>query len=144
MHQANFKAKKLQRKSLRTKCFSILFSNTEGPDYRFSTVSTNNLPAEWRLDIEDDDIALEYEDQLNLVYNPRPSSVIDRFEVAGQFVRSVVQVFIEDNDSKKNMYAVHIFKFKNHVNFPYDNRVRLHHLKSVHVKWSFFALNCSV
>ena len=69
-------------------------------------MSTNNLPAEWRLDIEDDDIALEYDDQLNLVYNPRPSSVIDRFEADGQFVRSVVPVFIEDNDSKDNMFRV--------------------------------------
>ena len=69
-------------------------------------MSTNNLPAEWRLDIEDDDIALEYDDQLNLMYTPRPSNVIDRFEADGQFVRSVVPVFIEDNDSKDNMFRV--------------------------------------
>ena len=85
------------------------FSSTEGPDYRFSAVSTNNLPAEWRLDIEDDDIALEYEDQLNLVYNPRPSNLIDRFEADGQFVRSVVSVFIKDNDRKANMNIYNIY-----------------------------------
>ena len=86
--------------NLKRKCS---FSSTEGPDYRFSAVSTNNLPAEWRLDIEDDDIALEYEDQLNLVYNPLPSNLIDRFEAGGQFVRSVVSVFIKDDDRKTNM-----------------------------------------
>jgi len=64
-------------------------------------VSTNSLPAEWRLDIEDDDIALEYDDQLNLIYNPLPSNLIDRFEAGGQFVRRVVLVSIEDNDSKQ-------------------------------------------
>ena len=63
-------------------------------------MSTDSLPAEWRLDIEDDDIALEYDDQLSLVYYPRPSNLIDRFEADGQFVRRVVLVFIEDNDSK--------------------------------------------
>ena len=66
-------------------------------------MSINNLPAEWRLDIVDDAIALEYDDQLNLVYSPRPSNVIDQFEADGQFVRSVVPVFIEDNDSKANI-----------------------------------------
>ena len=90
------------------------FSFTEGPDYRFSTVSTNNLPAEFRLDIEDDDIALEFNDQLRLVYLPRPSNLIDRFERDGQFIRSSVSVFIEDNDSKaciyglNNAFSIHI------------------------------------
>ena len=84
----------------------ILFSFTEGSDYRFSEVSTNNIPAEWRLDIQDDDIALEYDDQLNLTYSPRPSNVIDRFEADGQFVRSTVAVYIEDNDGKPNMLAI--------------------------------------
>ena len=76
-------------------------------------MSTNNLPAEWRLDIEDDDIALEYDDQLNLVYSPRPSNLIDLFEAGGQFVRRVVPVFIEDNDSKANMFRVHILESRN-------------------------------
>ena len=76
-------------------------------------MSTNNLPAEWRLDIEDDDIALEYDDQLNLVYSPRPSNLIDLFEADGQFVRRVVPVFIEDNDSKANMFRVHILESRN-------------------------------
>ena len=93
-------------------CLTKLFSkihvvtsfSTEGPDYRFSTVSTNNLPAEWRLDIEDDDVALEFTDQLNLVYRPRPSNLIDRFEAGGQFVRSNVPVYIADNDCKTNTH----------------------------------------
>jgi len=76
-------------------------------------VSTSNLPAQWILDIEDDEIALEYDDQLNLVYNPRPSILIDRFESDGQFVRSVVQVFIKDNDSMANMFRVHILESRN-------------------------------
>ena len=83
-----------------------LFSFTEGPDYRFSIVSTSNLPAEWRLDIKYDDIALEHDDQLNLVYNPRPSNLIDRFEADGQFVRRIVPVFIEDIDSKTKMTCI--------------------------------------
>ena len=76
-------------------------------------MSTNNLPAEWRLDIEDDDIAFEYDDQLKLVYNPRPSNLIERFEAGGQFVRRVVPVFIKDNDSKGNMFRVHILESRN-------------------------------
>ena len=75
-------------------------------------MSTNNLPAEWRLDIEDDDIALEYDDQLNLVYSPRPSNLIDLFEADGQFVRNVVPVFIKDSDSMANMLRVHILESK--------------------------------
>ena len=63
-------------------------------------MSTNELPAEWQLDIEDDDIALEHGDQFNLVYTPRPSNIVDLFEADGQFVRSVISVSIEDNDRK--------------------------------------------
>ena len=83
-----------------------LFSFTEDSDYKFSAASTNNLPAEWRLDIQDDDITLEYDDQLNLTYSPRPLNVIDWFEADGQFVRSTVAVYIEDNDGKLNMLAL--------------------------------------
>ena len=64
-------------------------------------MSTNNLPAEWRLDIEDDDIAFEYDEQLNLVYNPRLSNLIDQFELDDQFVRKIVSVFIKDNEGKQ-------------------------------------------
>ena len=76
------------------------FSSAEGPDYRFFSISTNNLPAEWQLDIEDNDIALEFEDQLNLVYYPRPFNIITRFEADKQFVRNITSVYIEDNDRK--------------------------------------------
>ena len=80
------------------------FSSVEGPDYRFSTTSTNHLPAEWRLDIEDNDIALEYDDQLNLVYYPRPfSNITTRFEAGKQFIRSKTCVYIEDNDRKPTL-----------------------------------------
>ena len=87
----------------------VSFSTTEGPDYRFPIISTNNLPAEWRLDVEDDDTALEYDDKLNLVYSPRPSNVIDRFEAENQFVRYNASVHIDDNDSKSNVQTLMFF-----------------------------------
>ena len=58
-------------------------------------------------DIEDDDIALEYDDQLDLVYFPRPSNLISRFEADNQFVRTNVPVHIQDNDSKLNIVYVY-------------------------------------
>ena len=64
------------------------------------------------------------------MYSPRPSNLIDRFEADGQFVRSVVRVTIEDNDSKANMFRVHILESKNEVNFLCDYRVRLYHFKN--------------
>lgn len=85
--------------------YTIFLSSTVNRDYRFNTLSTNARPTEeqaleWRLDIEDDDLALEYAEQLNLVYSPRISDLIDRFEAGGQFIRHTVPVFIMDNDSK--------------------------------------------
>ena len=81
-------------------CKTLSSFVTVGKDYRFYQVSTNNLPTQWRLDIEDDDIALEYDDRLNLVYSPRPSWLISRFEANNQFVRIDAPVYIQDNDSK--------------------------------------------
>ena len=82
------------------------FPFTEGSDYRFSSIFTNTLPAEWLLNIEDDDIALEYDDQLILVYSPHPSTMIDRFEESNQFVRYNTSVHIVDNESKPYMHNV--------------------------------------
>lgn len=73
---------------------------TEGSDYTFVEVSTNNLPAEWQVNVEDDDIALEFRDELQLVYIPRGPNLIPDFESDNQFVRSTVRIYIEDNDSK--------------------------------------------
>ena len=83
-----------------------LSSFTEGSDYRFLAASTNTLPAEWTLDIQDDDIALEYDDHLILTYSPLPFNLTDRFKADGQFVRSTAAVYIEDNDGKTNMLAI--------------------------------------
>lgn len=73
---------------------------TEGSDYTFVEVSTNNLPAEWQVNVEDDDIALEFGDELELVYGPRSANLIPEFERDNQFVRSTLRIYIEDNDSK--------------------------------------------
>jgi len=98
------------------------FSSAEGPDYRFSNTSTNHLPAEWQLDIEDNDISLEFEDQLNLVYYPRPFNIITRFEADKQFVRNIASVYIEDNDRKPililcNIKSVWVISFSKDTKF---------------------------
>lgn len=77
---------------------------TENLDYTFVEVSTNNLPAEWQVNIEDDDIALEFGDELELVFTPRSASLIPEFERNNQFVRSTLRIYIEDNDSKTLMW----------------------------------------
>lgn len=51
----------------------------------------------------DDEVALEYEDKLSLVYSSLDHSLIARFEEDKQFVRSNISVYIEDNDGKFNM-----------------------------------------
>lgn len=69
-------------------------------------MSTTNLPAKWQLDIVDDDIALEYNDELRLQYFPNFSLTISWFEEHSHFIRNIVSVEIEDNDSMR--YMLHI------------------------------------
>ena len=51
------------------------------------------------LDTIDDTIALEYNEQVILIYAPEPPELIDLIEEAGEFIRNTAPVIIKDNDS---------------------------------------------
>ena len=92
-------------------------------------MSTTNLPAKWQLDIVDDDIALEYNDELRLQYFPNFSLTISWFEEHSHFIRNIVSVEIEDNDSMNYSIMLHIPMYKSRQRHtftestrdPYDN-----------------------
>ena len=56
--------------------------------------------AEIRLFIANDQITLEYNDRVTLVYTPSNRAIIPGIEAAGEYVRSVATVNIIDNDRK--------------------------------------------
>ena len=91
-------------------------------------MSTNILPTEWQLYIKDDYIALEYDEQLNLQYSPRPSNLISRFENENQFIRSTVSVTIEDNDSKAYSLILNLLEL-NAESIRGEKPVHLHNLQ---------------
>ena len=56
--------------------------------------------AEIRLFISNDEITLEYDDSVILIFTPNNAAIITGLEAQGEYVRDTVTVQITDDDSK--------------------------------------------
>ena len=64
---------------------------------------TSALPsAEIRLFTANDEVTLEYDDRVRMVFNPTAANLITALEAVGEYVRNTAIVNIIDNDCKHN------------------------------------------
>ena len=70
-------------------------------DYQHLLLTIHGITSNvsFSLDTIDDAIALEYNEQVILIYAPEPPELIDLIEEAGEFIRNTAPVIIKDNDS---------------------------------------------
>ena len=70
--------------------------------YRLSPVSVSIDGAEIRLFTAKDEITLEYDDRILLMYTPSAAGLIPGVEGEGEYIRDTAIVRIIDNDSKNH------------------------------------------
>ena len=74
--------------------------SAEASDFeRLSLISVTNT-ADIRLFASNDDISLEYDDRVRLVFTPDNLAVVPGVEGLGQYIRTTATVKIIDNDGK--------------------------------------------
>ena len=64
---------------------------------------TSTLSAEIRLFTANDEVTLEYDDRVQLNFDPIPADLITGLEALGEYVRNTAIVNIIDNDCKFHM-----------------------------------------
>ena len=71
-----------------------------------TTREAGSLTIPIRLLAVDDDLTLEYDDRVILTFNPAVSGLLERVELAREFIRHTATVTIIDNDSKMYVSVV--------------------------------------
>ena len=79
----------------------FLYYADPGYDYEdIGEVKVDPAPVTFGLLTINDDIALEYDDRVNLMFNAKYEEFVEELEKSGEFLRDTVEVKIIDNDGK--------------------------------------------
>ena len=82
---------------------SIVSSDFENLQDIGVSVSSTLPSAEIRLFTANDEVTLEYDDRVQLNFDPNPADLITGLEALGEYVRNTAIVNIIDNDCKFDM-----------------------------------------
>ena len=76
--------------------------HTEESDFQQLEVIVEENKAVIQFFARNDDVTLEYDDRVSLIYTSSLPGLIPQLEIAGEFIRDVVTVQIIDNDRKSH------------------------------------------
>ena len=65
-----------------------------------------NVGERIELQTRNDDITLEYEDTVILIFSPHESDLIEFYESEGEYIRESMTVYINDKDRKFDYFLV--------------------------------------